>query len=396
MTGIAGSARDTHGAAQERPLRILLVLATSTGGVGTHVAALAREYAAAGHSVGIIGPAATEEHFGFTSHPGVRFAPLELGTSIGPRDSAALGRLSRLIVTFSADIVHAHGFRAGAVALAALARIRRTERPRSVVTWHNQAAGTGVRGIAEKAVERFVARRADLTVGASEDLVLRARACGSRSAVLGPVAAPDAQFTEDVNIALLRSQKIQELGLPRGSVLVLAVGRIAPQKNYHLLLDAFSRVTADHPEAHLLIAGSADAAELAALEEIVAQKRLPVRFLGQRSDIVALNQAADVFVLSSRWEARALVVQEAMMAGRAIVATAVGGVPGLLGDAGILVPPDDAPALAAALDRLLGDPAERSRYGRAAALAAVDLPREPEVADTLVHHYRAVLAQDRR
>lgn len=390
--GEAG-ARGASEAAGEQSLRILLVLATSTGGVGTHVAALAREYAAAGHAVGVIGPAATETHFGFTDHPGVRFAPLELGTSVGPRDSAALGRLARLVTAFRADIVHAHGFRAGLVTLAALGRIRRRDRPASVVTWHNQAAGTGARGLAEKAVERFVARRADLTVGASEDLVLRARDCGAGAAVFAPVAAPDAAFTEDVNIALLRSQKIRELGLPRGSVLVLAVGRIAPQKNYRLLLDAFARITADHPQAHLLIAGSADAAELAVLERTVAEHRLPVRFLGQRSDIAALNQAADVFVLTSGWEARALVVQEAMMAGRAIVATAVGGVPGLLGDAGLLVPAGDAEALAAALDTLLADPAERSRLGRRAALAAVDLPREPEVAATLLHHYRAVLGR---
>ena len=89
---------------------------------------------------------------------------------------------------------------------------------------------------------------------------------------------------------------------------------------------------------------------------------------------------SDIFVLSSRWEARALVLQEAMLAGRAILATATGGTPGLVQDAGILVPAGDSRAFAAGLRRLLDDPGLRQELGRKAALRALDLPTEEDAA----------------
>nr|WP_272902154.1 glycosyltransferase family 4 protein [Brevibacterium daeguense] len=373
-------------------MRILLVLATSTGGVGTHVASLAREFAAAGHTVGVIGPSSTDEQFGFVAHRRIAFAPLELGTSLRPNDVATVRRLRLLITTFHADVVHAHGFRAGFTMLTAAAGIRRGDRPRTVVSWHNKAMGRGVRRLAERTVESYVAHRADLTLGASNDLVVRAQELGADRAVFAPVAAPEWPILEDVNNSLLRSQKIRELGLPRGSVLMLSVGRVAPQKNYGMLLDALELVAPKHPRLCVLIAGSADPTELSALRDRVRERELPVHFLGQRSDVRALNQAADIFVLTSLWEARALVLQEAMVAGKAIIATAVGGTPELLGDAGIQIPTGDATALADAIDTLLGNPSERARLGRAAALKALDLPREPEVAAAVENHYRSLLS----
>ncbi|MDN5551081.1 MAG: glycosyltransferase, partial [Brevibacterium sp.] len=154
-------------------MRIVYVLGTSTGGVGTHVKALARDVAAAGHEIGIIGPASTDEHFGFSSLPGVRFAALDMGTGIGVRDAALIIRLRSLIGSFDADIVHAHGFRAGFVALLSVRTARR--RPRLIISLHNQASGHGLRGTVETGIETLLAKGADLTLGASTDLVDRAR-----------------------------------------------------------------------------------------------------------------------------------------------------------------------------------------------------------------------------
>ncbi|WP_019159837.1 glycosyltransferase [Brevibacterium senegalense] len=163
------------------------------------------------------------------------------------------------------------------------------------------------------------------------------------------------------------------------------MGRIAPQKDYDVLVDALADIAPDHPEAQCLIAGSADEAEAERLEQRIDEharngRRPAVHFLGQRSDIAALNQVSDIFVLSSRWEARALVLQEAMLAGRAILATATGGTPGLVQDAGILVPAGDSRAFAAGLRRLLDDPGLRQELGRKAALRALDLPTEEDAA----------------
>lgn len=118
-------------------MRILIVLGTSTGGVGTHVAALARSLADHGDTVGVIGPAQTQAQFGFADGTRVRFAPLEISTTVSPRDVVTARRLRRLITTFDADVVHAHGFRASLVTLAALTGLRRRparsgrSRPRS-------------------------------------------------------------------------------------------------------------------------------------------------------------------------------------------------------------------------------------------------------------------------
>jgi glycosyltransferase involved in cell wall biosynthesis len=364
-------------------MRILIVLGTSTGGVGTHVAALARSLADGGDTVGVIGPARTQEQFGFADGTRVRFAPLEIGTTVSPRDALTARRLRRLITTFQADVVHAHGFRASLVTLASLTGMRR--RPGFVSSWHNTLMATGSRGRAERAVATAIARGADRVLGVSEDLVELARDLGAASASFAPAASPPEGFAEDVNSELLRSSLGRDLDIPLTGPLILAVGRIAPQKDYDVLVDALADIAVDHPEAQCLIAGSADAAEKARLEQRIEEharsgRRPAVHFLGQRSDIAALNQVSDIFVLSSRWEARALVLQEAMLAGRAILATATGGTPGLVQDAGILVPAGDARAFAAGLRRLLDDPELRVELGRKAALRALDLPTEDDAA----------------
>jgi len=98
-----------------------------------------------------------------------------------------------------------------------------------------------------------------------------------------------------------------------------------------------------------------------------------VNFLGVRHDVPTLMAACDVFVLSSAWEGFGLVVAEAMACERVVVATDCGGVREVVGEAGLLVPPRDSQALAAALDRALQLPAdERENLGRAARQRVVE------------------------
>jgi glycosyltransferase involved in cell wall biosynthesis len=94
-----------------------------------------------------------------------------------------------------------------------------------------------------------------------------------------------------------------------------------------------------------------------------------IKFLGYREDAFQLLGGADVCVSASTWqEAFGLGVLEPMSLGKAVVATAVGGVPEILkdGESGLLVPPADEPRLADALERLLADRALRERLGTAA------------------------------
>ncbi|MGI3783657.1 MAG: glycosyltransferase, partial [Janthinobacterium lividum] len=96
--------------------------------------------------------------------------------------------------------------------------------------------------------------------------------------------------------------------------------------------------------------------------------------------------------LPSRWEARALVAQEAMRAGVPIVATGVGGIPELVGQAAVLIDPDDADAAAVAVRDLADDPGARHRLADAGLQQAAGWPDEDDVADDLAGFYRHVLA----
>ena len=100
-----------------------------------------------------------------------------------------------------------------------------------------------------------------------------------------------------------------------------------------------------------------------------------VYFVGPSSEIDQWLRAAEVFVLPSEWEARALVVQEAMAAGTPVVATDVGGLHDLVLGNGLLVPPGDPEAIAKAIDRVLADSGlreELAAHGREAAKALPD------------------------
>lgn len=381
-------------------MRIVYVLGTSTGGVGTHVRALARDVAAAGHELGVIGPAQTDEHFGFSSLPGVRFAALDMGTGIGAQDAALIIRLRRAIRSFGPDIVHAHGFRAGFVALLATRTIR--SRPRLIISLHNRASGRGARAHVETGIETLLAKGADLTLGASTDLVIRAHDLGARDARFLPAAAPEVHEIPAEAAVATRAALAEEFGFEEDAVIVLSVGRIAPQKNYPMLVRALGHLGAtassepQAPELVFLIAGAADQSVLdevrSQYEDLAATSAVPaLHFLGPRDDIAALNSAADLYVLTSVWEARALVLQEALISGQAIIATNTGGSAELVGDAGILIDDDDDTALAAAIGELAADPARRADLAARAQARGSQLPDERDVAKELVSIYTELM-----
>jgi len=148
--------------------------------------------------------------------------------------------------------------------------------------------------------------------------------------------------------------------------IVVAVGRLSPEKGYDDLLAAFLTVHRRHPAAALIIAGSGDPHELAGRIGAGGLEK-DVKLLGDRRDVPRLLAASDLFVMASHWEGLPSAVGEAMAAGLPVVATAVGDVPWLLGDAaGLLVPPHQPEALAAALIELLDDPPRRAAMGQAA------------------------------
>ena len=154
-----------------------------------------------------------------------------------------------------------------------------------------------------------------------------------------------------------------ELGIPYGAKLVLALGRLHKVKGFDTLIEAMK----DVPEAHLAIAG--EGPEQAALSAQIASHDLGARvhLLGWRSDVGALLKTADVFVSSSRHEPLGNMVLEAFSAQQMVVAAAAEGPREVIrnGEDGVLVPLDDAPAMAAALRDVLRDEALRTRLSTA-------------------------------
>jgi lipopolysaccharide/colanic/teichoic acid biosynthesis glycosyltransferase/glycosyltransferase involved in cell wall biosynthesis len=162
------------------------------------------------------------------------------------------------------------------------------------------------------------------------------------------------------------------LGLRPDDLVLLNVARLMPQKNHALLFTAFQGLAEKVPAAALLLAGTGELeAKLRATAERLGIAGR-VRFLGVRTDVPDLLAACDAFVLSSSWEGNPLSLMEAMAAGRAVIATRVGGVPELVRDGvtGRLVPPGDEAALRQAMQELAADGALRDRLGQAAAAEA--------------------------
>lgn len=148
--------------------------------------------------------------------------------------------------------------------------------------------------------------------------------------------------------------------------MVLAMGRLVPVKNFSMLLRAWQRMQSGHPGARLVIAGSG--AMEAALRRMVSDMGLgeSVRFVGWVSRPAPLLRRCLAVAISSRSECCPMLVFEAMAACRPVVATRVGGIPHLIEDErdGLLVPDDDAGAMAGALSRLIADPQLAQRLGR--------------------------------
>jgi glycosyltransferase involved in cell wall biosynthesis len=150
---------------------------------------------------------------------------------------------------------------------------------------------------------------------------------------------------------------------PHPRAYVLGLGRLEAQKGFDVLVEALARL--EHPAPDLLLAG--DGTERSALAELAAARGIAprVHFLGatDRATTLALLRGAAAVACPSRFEGLPLVCVEALAAGRPVVAAAVNGIPEVIrdGETGILVPPDNPGALAAALRRMIGLPEEGAR-----------------------------------
>jgi glycosyltransferase involved in cell wall biosynthesis len=179
------------------------------------------------------------------------------------------------------------------------------------------------------------------------------------------------------------------------AVRLLSIGSVVPRKGYDVLIAALAAIS-DLPW-QLTIAGdrtrSAEAS--ARLDADIAKHTLEKRVdvLGAVSDarIAELYAESDVFVLASRFEGYGMAYAEAIAHGLPVIGTTGGAIPATVPkDAGILVPPDDVPALAAALRDMIADTSMRARYAGAARASAAKLPTWQESAKLFARAIEAV------
>jgi glycosyltransferase involved in cell wall biosynthesis len=364
---------------------VIEVLATSAGGVGTHVRTIVPAIRAAGASVRVCGAPATEELFGFT-RTGADFRPVGISSGLDPlADSRAVVQLRA--ATREADLVHAHGLRAGLVAAAAGRLSGDRTRP-LVLTLHNALQeSSGPRQRLLRAVEGITIRAADLVLAVSSDLADNARRLGARDVRVVPALAPPLPPA-----SRSRTEVREELGMDAGRPLLVAVGRLHPQKGYDVLLDAVAQWERDDRLAPApLVAIAGDGPLEAELTERIRSERLPVLLLGRRADVADLLGAADACVLPSRWEGSPFTAQEALRAGTPLISTRAGGIAELVGPAAELAPVGDAKAFADAVVRVLGDPHHAAALADAGRRQAAGWPDEEAAGRQLVAVYRELL-----
>ena len=356
--------------------RILQVCGSAAGGVRAHLADCARLLAADGHDVIVEAPAAVLD--GLDLEP-ARAEPLEIGPRPSLNDTLAVARLRRL--GRRADVLHAHGLRAGALAALALGR-RRRGRTRLVVTLHNLTVGGRLTTLVGDRLERLIARRADLVLAVSPDLAERARELGAPQVELAIIPAVPTQQPAEPGAS---DAAAAEDAWPRSGARLLTVARLAPQKGLPLLLEVAAILSREVDAGRLAaftwaLAGDGPGREQAA--ERIAAEQLPVALLGRRNDAPALMEVADIVVQTSLWEGQPLTIQEALRAGAAIVATDVGGTAVTARGGAVLVAPQ-AQAIAEALRTLLSDPEARTRAAERAQAAARRLPGLEDLAAQL-------------
>ena len=353
-------------------LHVLFVVGPTSGGIGRHVQAVARALADRGHRITVVAPASTLAMFDWAA-AGATFVPAPVG-AVGP---AGLLRAVRTVASQAAavDVVHAHGARAGAVA--ALARARPL-----VVTWHNTTPARLRRRLGHPLVERLAARGADVTLVVSPDLGARAERAGARTVRLVAVPAPSLPAPTRDRVAVRADLGVGDRPL------VLAVARLERQKRIDLLVEATSGWAQRPDRPVVAVAGAGSLGD--ALQRQARAVGSPLVLLGRRDDVAELLHAADVVVLSSDWEGYPLIAQEALRAGVPLVATAVGGVPALVGRAAALVPAGDAPALRREVERLLSDAAARAQLARAGVARAQSWPTLEVTVNELEALYRSL------
>ena len=285
-----------------------------------------------------------------------RTIPTHSITCHGQLDLSVPSRIRDLAHSVGADVVHAHGYKADLYTWAAL-HTSRVPLVSTCHTWYDNSLLLRAYG----ALDRFVLQHFAAVVAVSAEVQQRLLASGVSPARVtlipnGIDTRPFATFPAAAKTT------------PNSPLLVGLVGRLSQEKGVDLFIQAAARVLKDLPETRFQIIG--DGPDRPALERLITSLGLAdrVTLLGRRDNMPEIYASLDILVSASRQEGLPITLLEAMASARPILATSVGEVPSLIrnGETGLLVPPNDVPALVSGLNTLLADSSLRQHLGETA------------------------------
>jgi glycosyltransferase involved in cell wall biosynthesis len=273
-------------------------------------------------------------------------------------------RLRQAIASLDPKVVHVNATDQGDAAPAIIAA-RLARRPTMVTVhvvapnragWRNRLSG-------------LVLRLADLTATVSAASARELESIGIASTVVRNGVSPAAQAPDARG----------SLGFAPDEFVIGGIGRLTGQKGWDVLVEAAPAVHEQVPHAVIAVIGDGGRAGLEP-----SARSAGVQLLGHRDDAASLLSAFDLVVCPSRFEGLPLVPMEAMYAGVPIVASDIPSMREVIGDAGVLVPPENPGALSSAIAELAGDPARRGGLAAAGRERAQELfTAERMAADTL-------------
>ena len=303
-------------------------------------------------------------------------------------DCSALWQLTRAIRRMGVDIVHTHSSKAGFLGrlAARMAGVRHI-----VHTPHGHVFEEYFSPVATRtfiALERLAARWTDYIVTLSDE--------EAKEHLRQRIGRPEQFVTIPSGVDLDAVTAAPPVRLAPEGPLITAVARLVPIKGLQYLVEAAPEILQRCPGARFLLVGDGEMRPMLEAQARSLGVSERVHFAGYRKDVASILAGADAVVLPSLNEGMGRVLVMAMALGKPIVATRVGGVPELLGagEAGLLVPPRDALALAEGITKLLQDPSLTSAVGEAGRRRAPRYSAE-SMLEALAKLYRKVMANGR-
>jgi glycosyltransferase involved in cell wall biosynthesis len=263
-----------------------------------------------------------------------------------------------------------------------------------VLTGYFGPAGNLAVRFAERTLARVTDRVVTISPAQHDDIVTRFGIAPAARTVVVPLGL---DLDRLARLDPLAPHLRHRFGIAERALVVGYVGRFVAIKDLPTLVRAFARVAAVRPEAVLLLVG--DGPLRPDIEALIAALSLQrqVRLAGWIDDLPPLYATIDICALSSLNEGTPVALLEAMAAGKAVVATRVGGVGDVVEHerTGLLVPPGNADALADEIVRLAADPGERSRMGAAGRDAVLGRFSSRRLVDDIDELYKGALEQKR-